>query len=601
MRKFFLFIVCIYVFQNLLYAQVVSKDTVYIDKVFVEAVAQKENPISTQSVSLILQKDIEQVGHTNVLPALSTFSPGIFVTERGIAGFGVATGGSGAITMRGIGGTPNNAVLVFIDGHPQYQGIFGHPLPDAYSSSSNSYVEVIRGPASVVYGSNALGGAVHIHSKKQLYDGVKGSARFSYGSFNTQSSSLWVGYKKEKIHSFFSFDNSSTNGHRPKTDFFGNNVFFKIGYDATPHISFLASHGVSMYEAHDNGTIDNPQEFAIDIFRSKTSFSLSNVYSKTSGKITLFSNDGVHVLSDGWESTDKNAGLIAYQTIQINPATKLRIGADFKSVGGITNKGFTPDTMLTVQESAVYSLLEQTILKKVKLSAGARIEHSAMYTQKLIPYGGCMYSISKKSELNFSVSKGFRNPTIMELYVYAPNSELLPEDVTSYEMSYSYSHSKYVRTKITGFILEGENIILVVGQYPQMKRQNIGQFQNSGVEFDVLYSKGNVTLAANYSFLKISVPVLAAPKQQVNMYVRYVYKKTRAIATVQYVAGLYTSITPSVQESYVRVNMRVEQQLAPKIAAFCDVKNLLNQTYQINYGYPMPGISLHGGVSFSID
>ena len=602
MYKFSFCILFIFFSWNLLYSQNVSEDTVFIDKVFIKADAHKEFPISTQSTTLVLQKDIEQVGHTNVLPALHTFSSGIFVTERGIAGFGLSTGGSGAITLRGLGGSPNNTILILIDGHPQYQGIFGHPLPDAYSTSSTSHVEVIRGPASILYGSNALGGAVHIHSEKQQNDGVNAFARASYGSFNTRELAFKLGYKKEKLHSFFSFDNSHTDGHRENSDFTGNNAFFKIGYDATPHVSFLASYGVSIYDANDNGTIYDPQEFTIDVFRSKTLFSISNTYTKTTGKITLFSNDGVHIFSDGWESTDKNAGLMAHQTVTLSSRANIRFGADFKTISGITNSGFKPDTMLSVQEMAAYSLLEHTIFKKGKLSLGARIEHNSLYTQKIIPYGGIMYAVSKKSDINISYSKGFRNPTIMELYVYAPNENLLPENVMNYEVSYTYKNSKYLQAKIAAFMLDGKNIIQVEGQYPHMQRQNVGNFQNSGIEVDVMYTpEKNISASANYTFLHLKEPLLAAPKHQLNMYFRYIYKNFRAITTLQYVADLYTSITPCIQESYVRLNARAEYQITPNIATFFDVKNVLNQTYQINYGYPMPGISFQLGASFQFE
>lgn len=117
------------------------------------------------SVSQITAKEIEQTGHHNVLQTLNSFVPGIFVTERNILGFGVATGGSGGISIRGISSQPNTSVLVLIDGHPQYQGIFGHPLPDAYVASDVKKVEVIRGPASILYGSNAMGGVINMITK----------------------------------------------------------------------------------------------------------------------------------------------------------------------------------------------------------------------------------------------------------------------------------------------------------------------------------------------------------------------------------------------------------------------------------------------------
>lgn len=56
--------------------------------------------------------------------------PGLFVTTRGVLGYGLSTGAAGAIKMRGIGGMAD--MLVLIDGLPQYAGLYGHPLADTY-------------------------------------------------------------------------------------------------------------------------------------------------------------------------------------------------------------------------------------------------------------------------------------------------------------------------------------------------------------------------------------------------------------------------------------------------------------------------------------
>ena len=93
-------------------------------------------------------------------------------------GYGVSTGGSGQMSMRGIGGPaqaglPTTGLLVLIDGHPQYMGLMGHPIADAYQSMLVERVEVVRGPASVLYGSNAMGGVVNIVTRHMAQDGIK--------------------------------------------------------------------------------------------------------------------------------------------------------------------------------------------------------------------------------------------------------------------------------------------------------------------------------------------------------------------------------------------------------------------------------------------
>ncbi|MDP4228623.1 MAG: TonB-dependent receptor plug domain-containing protein, partial [Bacteroidota bacterium] len=110
--------------------------TVNLDEVVVTGTPVKVNKNNVpMSVSVISRQQISESDESALLPILNGRVPGLFVTERGITGFGVSGGGTGQITMRGIGGDPTTGVLILIDGHPQFMGIFGHPLSDSYIAS----------------------------------------------------------------------------------------------------------------------------------------------------------------------------------------------------------------------------------------------------------------------------------------------------------------------------------------------------------------------------------------------------------------------------------------------------------------------------------
>ena len=92
------------------------------------------------AISVVGRRQLEQTYQPSILPALTEQVPGLFTTSRGIMGYGVSTGAAGGMSLRGIGagvnarGGPTTSLLVLIDGHPQYMGLMGHPIADAYQS-----------------------------------------------------------------------------------------------------------------------------------------------------------------------------------------------------------------------------------------------------------------------------------------------------------------------------------------------------------------------------------------------------------------------------------------------------------------------------------
>lgn len=594
-------------FVQLILAENRLKDSVQLEELVVTgAKFETSRKLIPFSVSQISVQNIQQSGHYNVLQTLSDYVPGIFITERNILGFGVATGGSGAINIRGVGSAPNTQVLVLIDGHPQYQGIFGHPLPDAYVASDVEKVEIIRGPASVLYGSNAMAGAINIITKKQKKEGLSASVNAVYGSYNTQKYAGTVGFKREKFNLFASVNHGSTDGTRENTDFRITNGYLKGGYDLNRNWEISADVSLAQYNANDNGSVYAPAPFNIDVLRGKTSLSVENKYTKTEGAFKLYHNFGDHVLSDGFISTDRNSGLMLYQTYHLFTNTHLTAGLDAKQFGGTANRGFSANKLKTVNEIAGYTLVRQNLFEFIDLNAGLRFEHNSIFGSEWVPMAGLSARVSATSNLKASVSKGFRSPTIMELYLYAPNPELKPEKMMNYEIGWLQSFfGNKLNTELIVFHSNGENLIQVVGAGPTAKRQNIGTFANRGVEFVVRYFvTKQLNVHANYTFLDMDNPVVAAPNQQLNVGLNYQYKLFNFNLSAQHVNELYAAIeTPTTQESiqsFTLMNARISAKPYKNIEVFIAGHNLLNETYEINYGYPMPGVNFHGGITLRL-
>ena len=126
-------------------------DTLRLDEVVVTGTRYKTDlRHQPYTLSIVNRQKLEEDHRGNILPTLNEQVPGLFVTSRGLLGYGVSTGAAGGIKIRGIGSTAN--LLVLVDGLPQYAGLYGHPIADAYQTMLADKVEVLRGPASAIYG-----------------------------------------------------------------------------------------------------------------------------------------------------------------------------------------------------------------------------------------------------------------------------------------------------------------------------------------------------------------------------------------------------------------------------------------------------------------
>ena len=115
----------------------------------------------------------------------------------------------------------------------------------------------------------------------------------------------------------------------------------------------------------------------------------------------------------------------------------------------------------------------------------------------------------------------------------------------------------------------------------------------------------NLHLHVNYSYLDLSKAVVAAPRQQLNVSVNYGYKIWNLNLSSQYIEHLYTFVQTkptdpptAIQSGYLLLNARLACRPVKSLELFVIGNNLLNQSYHINYGYPMPGVNFNAGASY---
>jgi outer membrane receptor protein involved in Fe transport len=612
-----------------LYPQSITTDTLQIGEVVVTGtrveVSRKNVPLA---VSLVSRQELEESTESALLPVLSEQIPGLFVTERGITGFGVATGAAGQINMRGLGGNPTTQVLVLIDGNPQFMGLMGHPLPDAYVTSDAEKVEVIRGPASFLYGSNAFGGVINIITRKQKENGLEANARIQYGSFNTQKYMGSLGYRKDNFNIFASFNHDRTDGHRDTSDFRISNGYLKAEYRFNSRFNLFADASLAGYNTADPGPVGGVAGERIDILRGKASLSLENKTGKLEGALKLYYNYGDHDITDGWHSVDNMEGIMLYQGMKFFSGNTFTVGLDYMHYGG---KGSPITTVLRndqgevimppvfqlsplndrwtgMSNTAFYATVQQILLGELTLSGGLRYEMNATYGNEWIPQFGLSWNPARGTSIKGSVSKGYRAPSIRELYLFPPaNDRLVPERMINYEIGWNQQWMKgRMSTELTAFLADGDNLIVLVppAAPPPPQYRNSGEFRNLGIESAWHWRpREGLDVDANYTWIHMKEPLPATPEHNLFVSGRYRLGKWNFLLKVQNIFNLYNAVADGivvVEKNYQVLGARVGYHATRFLDVFLAGNNLLDQAYQINYGYPMPGVSVLGGISLRL-
>jgi iron complex outermembrane receptor protein len=519
-------------------------------------------------------------------------------------GYGVAGGAAGGMSIRGIGGMPTSGVLI---------------LMDSYQSMITERVEVVRGPASVLYGSNAMGGVINIITKKQRKDGWHNSAQLMYGSYNTFSAEASSGWKKDKLRVNGSLGYNRSDGHRDNMDFEQLNVLGKIGYDFSSNWHSFVDLNLSNTRSSNPGSVASPIiDNDADITRGVTSFSLENEYERTSGALKFFCNFGAHEIDDGYstgqqpktyhfQSNDQMLGLTLYQSYAFFKGNKTTAGVDFHRFGGKAWNHFldgSDDTELAdihLNNVAGYVNVQQSLLQnRLTLNAGLRLDHHEINGSEWIPQAGLSFVPSATTTVKAVVSKGFRNPNIREMYMFPPrNPDLLPERLMNYELSFMQSlFQNRLNLGLNLFYIKGDNMIQVTMVEGRPLNTNTGEVENKGFEITADYRvTPSLQLSANYSLLDMTYKIVGAPEHKLYASVNYTKNRWGFSTGLQYIGDLYTAVKPElVKDSFFLWNARANYQVLDWLNLFLKGENLLGQEYEINAGYPMPKTTVFGGI-----
>jgi len=560
------------------------------------------------SIYVVTAEDIQANPDKSIFSLLSQAVPGVFVTERDVLGFGVNTP-SGQITIRGIGGSPNNEILTLIDGRPQYMGWYGHPVNDSYLSANVERVEVIRGPASMLYGSNAMGGVINIITHGTQQEGVSGNVSAAYSTNDAQQYGVHLGYQQHDWNVLGSFTHEHTDGARDWSEYTANSGYLKSSYQVNEQYKFSIDGSLTQFDTYDPGQETAPHiDDWLHINRGYVGALIENDFGNSKGGIRFSYNFGHHELSPdynnfSWVSDDHLVAVNLFQSFSLFSNNTVTAGVDVQQNGGTASNTMGNFGDHSIEDYAGYVSVQQLFLNRLLVNAGIRYVHNSYFGDMAVPQAGVTYKVAEETNLRASVARGYRAPQIFELYQLAPAAGILqPEKLWNYEIGFSQLFGQTASIDVAGFIIDADNTI--IDAWP-MTSLNSGGYHRSGFECSAqLLPLEDTKFSASYSYNDKPDVAQAVPKHKVYIGGEYRWQIVTASVGAQYVSSLYGWDNQFYMlkklSDYTNVEARIAAQVLEKVSVSIGSQNLFNQSYQTIYGYPMPGRTFTVGVQAGI-
>jgi vitamin B12 transporter len=614
---------------------IVVADVRIVDIVVVASgVGQEEKEIG-RAVTVIKRDEIER-RQTVVLSDLLATTPGVTMTRNG---------GIGGFTGVRIRGAEGEQTLTLIDGvrinDPSSPG-GGFDFANLLSGAVDR-VEILRGPNSVVWGSQAIGGVVNVSTAAPV-EGLAGHAQAEYGSFDSGFANAGISGGTGSIRAALNGGYLRTDGISAAAGGAEPDGYKQYGATGRVDIDIGDAVGVDLrgYYAHSRteldgfsfsppyGLIDDPEYstgqevygyagvhanlFDGD-FRNRAAFTLADInrdnYDPTFGSAPSFIGRG---RSERYE----------YQG-------DYKVTAQLRLVGGAEHEDSRFTDGFTFASTGITSFYGEAIVTPVRvltLTAGVRHDDHKRFGGHTTFAGSAALALDSGTTLRASYDEGFKAPTLFQLFGDFGTVSLRPETARSYDLGVEqWFLSRRARVRATWFHRDTVNQIDFISCPPAQVTDpaticfhrpfgtydNIARTRAQGVELELeLRPVDDLTIAGQYSYIdaknrspgpNLGNELARRPHQSASLSADYKLPFGLSLGgTVQVVGhsfddgGNFTRLG-----GYTLAGIRAAMAVNDRIELYARVDNLFDEQYQTVAGYGTLGRAAYAGVRLKFD
>ncbi len=558
----------------------------------VEQDAQK----TLAAVTVIDRAEIERKQFSSLQDLLRTV-PGVTYSN---------TGGLGKTTSVSIRGTGNRHALVLVDGQKVGSATLGETAFEHFPIDQIERVEVLRGPRSSLYGSEAIGGVIQIFTRKGNQNGIKPFASFTYGSHETYQGNVGLNIRQNDTWATLNLAGTKTKGidatnitevpDLDKDGYENKSASLRMGHKFSDQFdvdaSILVVNGENEYDSKDLPWTPDVENVHSKI--EQNVYSIGATYKPfdmwTTGLKLGRSEDKLDS-RDGYPSVinTQRDSLSWLNTLNFNKQNTLMLGFDYQNDEVSGTKSYA----VKERDNKAYFAQYLGSFGNIDVQGAVRQDDNEQFGNHTTGSATLGYRFNDAVQTYVSYGTAFKAPTFNDLYwPGSENPTLVPEESENYEVGFKGVVSD-VQWELNAFYNEIENMIAwapnASGNYVP---SNIDKAKIKGAEVSFTQQLNDFVWNLNYTYQEPEnetaglhgKQLFLKPKQIFNASADYTMDKWTVGASVHAEDKRYTNAANTDElGSFATVDTRVTYQATPEFSVQAKLANMFDKEYSTNY------------------
>jgi vitamin B12 transporter len=564
---------------------------------------EQETSKTLAAVTVINREEIERQQLTSLQDLLRTI-PGVTYTNQG---------GLGKVTGISIRGTNNRHVLVLVDGQKVGSATLGEMSFEHFPIDQVERVEVLRGPRSSLYGSEAIGGVIQIYTRKGSRDGVTPFVSLGYGSHETYQGNVGINIKQDRTWATLSLAGVKTQGFNSTTlnepndldkDGYENkSASLRMGHKFTDQLtvdaSVLVVNGESEYDSYDSRWSSNYTDATnVHTQIEQNVYSLGATYKPFDAWTTQLKLGRSEDKSD---NRDANPSVINTQrdslswlnTLNFDASNTLILGMDYQKDEISGSKTYA----VKERDNKAYFTQYLGSFGIFDVQGAIRLDDNEQFGSHTTGNATLGYRFNDVVQSYLSYGTAFKAPTFNDLYW--PGSEspnLVPEESQNYEIGLK-GQMNSVSWELNGFHNKIDNMIAwaeapIASDPDRWAPSNVEKAKIKGIEFSLTQQINDFNWSMNYTYqdpknestVNQGKQLLLRAKQLFNFSADYTLDKWTLGASVHAEDKRFANAENTMElGAFATVDTRITYQATPEFSIQTKLTNMFDKEYFTGY------------------